>query len=107
MADPLGAIGEGVQGVLPGSAGQAARSAPDSLYIGTAMKVWCAIEEIELENEDGRPIPSVKARCLECDHETESFGTSGASVRRCLVLMREECPEGAHNYYMAEDGEDE
>lgn len=36
-------------------------------------------------------------------HETQSFGTSEASVRRCLALMREECPNGENNFYIAED----
>jgi hypothetical protein len=71
------------------------------------MRVACGIEEVELENDDGRPIDGVRATCNRCDHETESFGTSSVSVRRCLVLMREECPNGENNWYLAEGGEDE
>ena len=71
------------------------------------MKVACCIDYIELENDDGREVESVRATCSRCDHETESFGTEAVSVRRCLALMREECPEGEANFYVAEDGEDE
>ena len=66
-------------------------------------RVECQIEECELENEGGRMVPGVRAKCSECDHETESFGTSERSVKRCLVLMREECPEGRENYYVTDD----
>jgi len=63
----------------------------------------CTIQETELENEDGVPVDSVTATCQHCDHETESFGTSEASRKRCLVLMREECPRGEENFYVDED----
>lgn len=46
--------------------------------------------------------PGVCATCSECDHETESFGTSDRSIKRCLVLMREECPLGEENFYVEE-----
>jgi hypothetical protein len=65
------------------------------------MKVLCEIEEIELEG-DYSPIMGVCARCTHCNHETESYGTSAASVRRCLALMREECPREQNNYYVAD-----
>jgi len=44
-------------------------------------------------------VPSVRATCSECDHQTESFGTGGDSRRRCLALLREECPMGESNWY--------
>lgn len=69
------------------------------------MRVKVSIEETELEGDYG-PVPGVAATCSECGHETESFGTSDRSRRRCLVLMREECPDGANNFYVDED-EDE
>jgi hypothetical protein len=66
------------------------------------MRVTCAIDEIELDGDLGS-VPSVCATCSRCNHETESFGTSEASIARCLVLMREECPEGETNFYVDED----
>lgn len=62
------------------------------------MRVTCTIDEIELEGDYGE-IPSVKATCSRCQHETESYGTSDSSIKRCLVLMREECPNKEFNFY--------
>lgn len=67
------------------------------------MRVKCDIEFTELENDNGRLIESVVATCSRCDNTTESFGTGTASIKRCLVMMREECPEGEENYYWAEE----
>ena len=64
------------------------------------------MEETTLTNENNIQVPSVTATCTRCGHETESYGTSDASVRRCLALMRGECPEGeglgSEYYYFAE-----
>lgn len=67
-------------------------------------EVEVEIEEVDLENEDGREQPGVRATCSRCGHETESYGTGDASRRRCLALMREECPEGECNFYVDSDG---
>lgn len=69
-------------------------------------RVECTIEQVELDGDFGTT-PGVRATCGRCDHETESFGTGAASVRRCLVLMREECPQCEENFYYADDGSDE
>lgn len=65
------------------------------------MRVECAIEETLLEG-DYAEVEGVTATCSRCDHETESFGTSDASIKRCLVLLREECPNGEQNFYVEE-----
>ncbi len=41
----------------------------------------------------------VRATCSECGHETTAFGTAGDSRRRCLALLRDECPMGESNWY--------
>lgn len=64
------------------------------------MRVECEIEEVDLENENGRVVEGVRATCNRCLHETESFGTSEASRKRCLALMREECPKSEENFYV-------
>ncbi len=69
------------------------------------MKVKCEVEEVDVEG-DYRAIPGVQLTCIRCDHQTESCGTSSRSIRRCLVLMREECPQEEDNFYVAE-GDDE
>ena len=67
------------------------------------MRVHCSVEQTELENDEGRPIDGVEATCSRCQHTTQSFGTGDASRKRCLVLLREECPEGEDNFYVDED----
>jgi hypothetical protein len=70
------------------------------------MKVTCTIEEIELESDDGGDVPGVRATCTRCDRVTESFGTSEASIKRCLALMREECEYDEENFYVADDDQE-
>jgi len=67
------------------------------------VRVPVTIEEAELETDEGRMIDGVVAICTRCDHEVESYGTSERSVKRCLALMREECPEGESNFYVDEN----
>jgi hypothetical protein len=66
-------------------------------------KVYWEIEETEIENDYGRSVPGIVATCSECGHSTESFGTNLASIRRCLALMREECPQDEANFYVGDD----
>lgn len=65
-------------------------------------RIECEIEEVTLEGDSGREIDGIQATCTACDHKTESFGTSERSVKRCLILMREECPQGEENFYVEE-----
>jgi hypothetical protein len=71
------------------------------------MRVQCEVEEVELEGDHSASVPVVQLTCSRCDHATSAFGTSGRSIRRCLVAMREECPRGESNYYTAEDQDDD
>jgi hypothetical protein len=66
------------------------------------VKVLCQVAHIDLEG-DHASIPSVAVTCGRCGHVTESFGESDLSIRRCLVLLREECPNGENNFYHAEE----
>jgi hypothetical protein len=63
------------------------------------MRIACEIEEVLLDG-DYCEVESIRATCSRCDHETESFGTGENSIKRCLVLMREECPNGENNFYV-------
>ena len=65
--------------------------------------VHCTVDLIEIQNERGNMIPGVSVTCPKCGHATESFGTSERSIKRCLVMMREECPKGEKNYYVADE----
>jgi hypothetical protein len=67
------------------------------------MRIKVEIETVHIENDNGREIEGIRATCTRCEHSTESFGTGPGSVRRCLALMREECPNAERNFYAAED----
>lgn len=71
-----------------------------------STRVKVGIEEQTLTNDSGRQIEGVVATCGQCGHQTESFGTGPNSRRRCLALLREECPEEQNNFYVDEDAED-
>lgn len=68
------------------------------------MKVECELQYVELENDEGHDVEGVIVACSRCEHSEESFGTSEASVRRCLVLLRENCPRNERNFYVDEGG---
>jgi hypothetical protein len=66
------------------------------------VNVRCTVNEIELEGDYGM-VDSVEVVCSRCGHFTESFGTGQASIRRCLALLREECPKKERNFYEADE----
>jgi hypothetical protein len=70
------------------------------------MRVKCEVEEVSLEGDHGQ-VDGICIRCGECDHEVEVFGTSGRSIRRGLVMLREECPGEETNFYVADGSEDD
>jgi hypothetical protein len=61
-------------------------------------RVECEIEQITQDDQ-----PAIQATCTQCEHSTVSFGTTERSVKRCLALMREQCPEGEENFYVEEE----
>ena len=63
----------------------------------------CTVEEVTLHDDRGFPVDGVTATCPCCGSSTESFGTSEASVRRCLALLRDRCPNGAESFFVADD----
>jgi hypothetical protein len=69
--------------------------------MGRRVKV--DIEEQTLRNDEDVPVEGVVATCVECGHQTESFGTGSASRRRCLALLRDECPQDENNFYIDKD----
>ena len=64
------------------------------------MKIKCSISYDTETNDYGRDSDCVTATCSRCDHKTMSWGHSEASIKRCLVLMREECPNAERNFYV-------
>jgi len=74
-------------------------------------RVYCSVHPEDLEGDytdrDGNliPVEGVVVTCSRCEHHVESFGTGEASIRRCLYLLREECPREERNVYVVEEGE--
>jgi len=68
-------------------------------------RIDVSIEDVDdVEDEDtGETRSGVRATCGDCGFQTESFGQGDGSRRRCLALMRRDCPEGQANYYVDED----
>lgn len=63
-------------------------------------RVQCEIVEDYLENDSGTSIESVIATCGRCGHVTKCYGRTDRSRQRCLVLMREQCPNEENNFYV-------
>lgn len=63
--------------------------------------VTCSTEYVELDGDYG-PIDGVELTCNRCGHVEESFGVGSDSIKRCLALMKEECPNGESNWYIEE-----
>jgi late competence protein required for DNA uptake (superfamily II DNA/RNA helicase) len=66
------------------------------------MRIRCHVQQEELDGDYG-PINGVVVTCSRCHATTESFGTTSASIRRCLVLLREQCDQSNY-YYTNDDG---
>jgi hypothetical protein len=69
------------------------------------MRVHASVEEATLTNDDGYDVEGVIVTCDRCQHTTESFGTTSSSVKRCLAMLREECPHKERNFYVTEGGD--
>lgn len=67
------------------------------------MKVPCEIRLVELDGDGGATVESVEATCPECDHCETAYGTGEASVKRALVMLRENCPRGMSNFYFQDE----
>jgi hypothetical protein len=65
-------------------------------------RIECDLEEVR---KDGKP--SVMVTCGKCGHQTESYGTHERSIRRCMALLAQECPNYESNYYSLEKDDDD
>ena len=52
-------------------------------------------------HRNGHEVDVVEVSCSRCGHATRSFGSTDASIKRCLVMLREESLRGEHNFYAA------
>jgi hypothetical protein len=69
------------------------------------MKVECEVMAVELQG-DHAPVDGVCVTCGRCNHSVEVFGTGDKSVKRGMVMLRDECPKGESNFYVADDEDD-
>jgi hypothetical protein len=67
------------------------------------MKIYANIHEVTLTNDSGFEVEGVKATCSLCNYSTESYGSSYASRKRCLVLLRLQCPRRETHFYIANE----
>lgn len=70
-------------------------------------RVECEVEDdVDTHPDSGREIPVIKVTCGRCDHEVQCFtkaGNEAAAIKRCFVMLKEECPQNESNYYTADD----
>jgi len=64
-------------------------------------RVAFSVDEEEVESDTG-VILGLVLTCSRCGHSVEVYGTEEASVRRGAVMLRDECPMGDRNFYVAE-----
>lgn len=73
-------------------------------------RVKCDVDYVDVE-EGGRTLLGVRVTCQECDAQAECFGETSRSVKRALMILKENCEEvdsdGPSNFYVAAGGEDE
>lgn len=69
------------------------------------MRVECRIEECDIEDGDPERLDQsgICATCTRCGHEGLAYGTGERSIRLSLMSLREECPNGENNFYVAEE----
>jgi hypothetical protein len=70
------------------------------------MLVTCSLETIaEWSDEQCKNIPTRRALCDRCGHETTSSigNDSSRSINRCLTLMHVQCPKDEDNFYVTAD----
>jgi DNA polymerase-3 subunit epsilon len=60
------------------------------------------VDEIEVTANSGRIVDGVRVTCGRCSHAVEVCGRTEASVKRGCAMLRDECPNGERNFYVAE-----
>lgn len=64
-------------------------------------QVECQVED--WEDDEGNRQHGVEVTCSKCGHATQSYGSEIKSIKRCLYLMHDTCPEGESNFYTCEE----
>jgi hypothetical protein len=63
-------------------------------------RVRCTILETKVKNDYGQMVAGTRAECMRCDKVTESAGTGDKSIKRCLAMLRADCPMSEENFYV-------
>lgn len=66
-------------------------------------RVNCDVSFEDIQNESGRQVPGVVVTCGRCGHHVQSFGQGEGSIKRCMVLLKEECPNSERNFYTTDE----
>ena len=64
-------------------------------------RVTTTVDYIDVEWDYGT-VDGVEVTCDKCGHCEKSGGTDEPSLKRCAVLLRENCPLNEDNYYVVE-----
>lgn len=62
-------------------------------------RVTTSTDYVEVEGDYGS-VDGVEVTCSRCGHSEQSGGTHDASISRCAILLRENCPRGEKNFYV-------
>jgi hypothetical protein len=66
------------------------------------MRVAVTVEKATVKDEAGREAEGLILTCSRCSKRVEVYGTSGASIRRGYVRLRDGCEE-KDNFYICAD----
>jgi hypothetical protein len=69
------------------------------------MKVPCSVRYGDETFQSGRQVETTEVTCSRCEHVEVSYGTSDKSMKRCLVMLRDNCPFAETNYYTCDEAE--
>lgn len=66
-------------------------------------RISCSLSHTTTYNEKGIAVDSVAVECSRCGKTATAYGESEASIKRCLVTLRQDCPRNENNYYEVTD----
>lgn len=63
------------------------------------------VEECEDESGGAKRLPGVRATCVDCGGEAESFGQTIRSIKRCMAHMKDvcECSDGEDAFFTCDE----
>jgi hypothetical protein len=67
------------------------------------MRVTVATAKALVKDEQGREAEGIILTCSRCGQTVQVFGTTGASLRRGFVKLREVCKAPGNNFYVEEE----